>query len=51
MRLWQAARPLTVAPADGAIGALVGALDGVDPAVDRLPDGAVPPDLAVGAVE
>ena len=52
MRLWQAARPLTAVPPDGATGALVGALDGdVDPGADRAPDGAVAPDLAVGAVD
>ena len=48
MRFWQAARPFTVVPPDGAAGALVGVLDGE---VDAAPDGAVDPDLAVGAAD
>jgi len=52
MRFWQAARPVTVVPPDGAAGALVGVLDGeVDPAADPAPNGAVDPDLAVGVAD
>jgi len=52
IRFWQAARPVTVVPPDGAAGALVGVLDGeVDPAADPAPDGAVDPDLAVGVAD
>jgi hypothetical protein len=52
MRFWQAARPLTTVPPDGALGALVGGLeDEVDPGADPAPDGAVDPDLAVGVAD
>lgn len=48
MRFWQAARPLTTVPPDGALGALVG---GLEDEVDPAPDAAVDPDLAVGVAD